>query len=254
MGAVDAQAALDAIVADCGAERACAAAFPEFRQDIDRAFAALDAAVPVEVRDPATGLVESIVFARSDLAYATRGLLYGAEALRLPDWFHRAAAGDYTAFAQAYVSRARQLEPQIAMGVHLGVYCTEDLPFVDWPAARAAAAGTRVGTYLLDQYRAACGVWPNGTAAPLSREPVSSDVPALLMSGRRDPVSPPRTGAQVARTLSASRHLIWQFGGHSNDGIAEGGCRVAILEAFVRTADTRRLPDGCMAGPPLPFR
>ena len=253
--AADADAALVALASDCKADGNCARDFPEFQQDIDRAFARL-AAQPadVDVRDPSTGTVARVRFGVTDLAYATRGLLYGDEALGLPEWFRRAAQGSYDAFAQAYVDRARRLDAQIALGVHLGVYCAEDLPFVDWPAATAAATGTRIGTYLIDQYRAACAVWPRGTVPADFREPVRSSVPTLLMSGRRDPVSPPRGAAEAARTLPASRVLVWPHGGHGTDGLARGDCRMTILRAFVRSADPVRLPLDCMAQQPRPFR
>jgi pimeloyl-ACP methyl ester carboxylesterase len=193
-------------------------------------------------------------FGVTDLAYATRGLLYGDEALWLPEWFRAAAQGSYDTFAQAYVERARRLDGQIAPGVHLGVYCAEDLPFVDWSAATASAAGTRIGTYLIDQYRAACAVWPKGTLPADFREPVRSAVPTLLMSGRRDPVSPSRGASEAARTLSASRMLVWPYGGHATDGLAGGDCRMTILREFVRSADPARLPVDCMTQQPRPFR
>ena len=120
-------------------DRDCTEAFPQFQQDIDRAFARL-AQEPADatVRDPATGTTDRVPFGVSDLAYATRGLLYGDEALSLPEWFREAAQGRYDRFAQAYVNRARRMEGQIALGVHLGVYCAEDVPFVDWTAATQA--------------------------------------------------------------------------------------------------------------------
>src|SRR4029450_64581 len=130
----------------------------------------------------ATGYSEPVQFGVSDLAYATRGLLYGDEALLLPQWFREAARGSYENFAQAYVERARRLDQQIATGVHLGVYCAEDLPFVNWQHATSSAQGTRIGTYLIDQYRAACAVWPSAAVPAGFRDPVRSPVPTLLMS------------------------------------------------------------------------
>jgi pimeloyl-ACP methyl ester carboxylesterase len=255
MGAPDAEAALEALLDDCAADRACAAAFPHARQDVERAFARLAGGpATVAVRDLATGAIGQVRFGSSDLAYATRGILYGDEALALPLWFRGAAAGDFRPFAQAYVDRARRLEGQIAQGVHLGVYCAEDLPYVDWTRARAAAAGTRIGTYLIDQYRAACEVWPRAAVTASFREPVHSSIPTLLISGRRDPVSPPRTARQATRTLPKSRLLVWRHGAHGTDGVAARDCRPTMQREFVRTADAAQVRPGCMTHePPLPF-
>ena len=255
-GAPDSEAALNALIDDCSADPACAGTFGRFRQDIELAYTRLARGpVTVTVRDPATGRIEQVPFGVTDLAYATRGILYGSDALSLPLWFRGAAEGNFDAFAQAYVTRARALETQLARGVHLGVYCAEDLPFVDWPQAERLAIGTRIAGYLIDQYRRACEIWPRGTLPAGFREPVQSNVPTLLMTGRRDPVTPPRTAEAVARTLPRSRVLVWHYGGHGTDGLTTRECRNRIQGEFIRSAEPERLPVECMTSDPaLPFR
>jgi pimeloyl-ACP methyl ester carboxylesterase len=254
-GATDAESALNTLIDDCAADRACASAYPRFLQDVEAAFARVrGASVTATVRDPLTGAIERVPFGVTDLAYATRGILYGADALSLPLWFSRAASGDFDAFAQAYVTRARALDAEIARGVHLGVYCTEDLPFVDFSAATRAASNTRMGTYLLDQYRDACSGWPRSTLAASFREPVQSAIPALVMAGRRDPVTPPRTAVEVSRTLTRSKLVVWPYGGHGTDGLISSDCRARIMGTFVATADPSAIDDGCASrDTPRPF-
>jgi pimeloyl-ACP methyl ester carboxylesterase len=211
--------------------------------------------VSVSVRDPATGAAENVRFGQSDLAYATRGLLYGNDALSLPMWFRSAAEGDFTALAQAYINRARNLDAQIALGVHFGVYCAEDLPFVKWPEAEAAAAGTHLGHFLLDQYRRACDVFPRANVDASFREPVHAFVPTLVMAGRRDPVTPPRTAEEAVRTLPRSKLVIWPYGAHGTDGLASPQCRINLMRDFLRTADPDALTLACVTRDQrLPFR
>jgi pimeloyl-ACP methyl ester carboxylesterase len=250
-GAPDADAALNAVVNDCRADAGCAAAFPRFQQDIDASFARVSGGAVASVRDPRTGATERVAFGGSDLAYATRGLLYGNDALSLPLMFRRAAEGDFDAFAQAYVARARALEQQLARGVHLSVDCAEDVPFVDVAAAETAAAGTRLQTYLLSQYRGACEVWPRPAIPSTFRDPVRSRVPTLIMSGRRDPVTPPWTAQQAAQTLERSRVIVWPYGGHGTDGLATGDCRTALLNEFIESADPDRLSVDCVTNDPI---
>lgn len=255
-GAADADAALDALIDDCAADATCRQAFPRFRQDVDLAFTRLrrEPAI-VAVRDPATGAFERVPFGHDDLAYATRGILYGNDALALPLWFRNAAAGDFSALAQAYVTRARALDAQIALGVLFGVYCAEDLPFVDWPAAEASARGTRLGSLLIDQYRRGCEVWPRASVDTSFRSPVHSSVPALVMAGRRDPVTPPRTAEEAVRTLPRSTLVIWPHGAHGTDGLASPQCRMTLMRDFLRAADPAALTLACVTRErPLPFR
>lgn len=254
LAAPDADAALAALVDDCKTDTSCARAFPRFAQDIDAAFARVSQhPANAAVRDPASGEMVRVRFGRTDLGYAVRGLLYGDAALSLPQWFKAAAAGSYDRFAQAYLDRARVLDRQIADGVHLGVYCAEDLPRVEWQAAIAAARPTHLGSYLIDEYRAACAVWPRGAVPASYFEPVHSRVPTLLMTGRRDPVTPPRTATDAARTLEGSRILLWRYGGHASDGLSQRGCRGSIVNAFIQSASVANLPTGCMGSAPLPF-
>src|SRR5687767_10269071 len=254
--AADADAALRLLIDDCAADTSCRQAFPRFRQDIDLAFTRLRREpATVTVRDPATGATERVRFGPSDLAYAIRGILYGNEAMSLPLWFRSAAEGEFTALAQAYVNRARNLGQQIALGVHFGVYCAEDLPFVNWQAAEAAADRTHLGSFLLDQYRRACEVWPRGAVDGSFREPIQTTVPPLAMAGRRDPVTPPRSAEEAVRTLPQSKLVIWPYGGHGTDGLSSPHCRITLMRDFIRTADPAALSLGCVTrDQPLSFR
>jgi len=247
-GARDADAALTAVIEDCEQAPACAGAYPAFRKDVDRAFAAVAGrTLAVTVRDPLTRERREVPFATSDLAYAVRGLLYGQDAWNLPRLFRDAASGNVNAFAQAYVTRARTLGDDIATGVHLGVYCAEDMPHADLAKARQIAVGTRTGTYLIDQYQTACGVWPQAPLTAGFRDPVRSPVPTLIMTGRRDPVTPPWTAHDAAATLERARVVTWPFGGHGYDGQSDPSCKRSLIREFVTTAAVHRLATDCVS-------
>ncbi len=111
------------------------------------------------------------------------------------------------------------------------------------------------GTYLLDEYRRACELWRIPAAPPKFRESVRVAVPALLMAGRRDPVTPPRTAQDVARPLPRSRVVIWKYGGHGTQGLPTTTCHAAIARQFITTADPVGLDVSCVAtARPEPFR
>jgi len=46
-----------------------------------------------------------------------------------------------------------------------------------------------------------CNIWPHGESPPDFHQGVVSELPVLLMSGERDPVTPPQYAAQVAGNL-----------------------------------------------------
>ncbi|MFW6201398.1 MAG: alpha/beta hydrolase, partial [Gemmatimonadota bacterium] len=104
------------------------------------------------------------------------------------------------------------------------------------------SAGTFMAGHLIRGYRDACRVWP---AAPLPDgfdEPVRSDVPTLLLSGTRDPVTPARFAEEVARHLSNSVHVVVPGGGHG----VSGPCVQAMQVALIETGSVEGLDRSCV--------
>ena len=71
-----------------------------------------------------------------------------------------------------------------------------------------------------------------------------SDVPVLLLSGGLDPVTPPAYGAEVAKTLSHSRHIVALGYGHN---VSPHACAPRLIAAFVEEAGFARHPQSCIA-------
>jgi pimeloyl-ACP methyl ester carboxylesterase len=87
----------------------------------------------------------------------------------------------------------------------LAVECHESAPF-NGPEALERARGSypdvleHVGL-TTPYYLASCDAWHAHRAAPAQAEPVQSDVPALIVAGEFDPVTPRRYGALAAAGL-----------------------------------------------------
>jgi pimeloyl-ACP methyl ester carboxylesterase len=168
---------------------------------------------------------------KHDLLYSVRGMLYSAQTVaQMPGLISEAAAsGNLDEFAQRYWSRANSLGRGIARGLHLSVFCAEDVPFASNAEIEAAVAGTLMGRYLVDDYRRACALWPRAAIAADFRAPLTVNVPVLLVSGQFDPVTPPEFGDRVARSLPNARHLVVPSGSH---GSASGCPRAAVLHVL----------------------
>ena len=79
----------------------------------------------------------------------------------------------------------------MSIGMQLSVICAEDAPRVTAADAERESEGTLFGEYVMRSQRLACEFWPKGAVPPSFYEPVQSSVPALVMSGALDPVTPP---------------------------------------------------------------
>ncbi|KAB2951209.1 MAG: hypothetical protein F9K18_14555 [Thermoanaerobaculia bacterium] len=85
---------------------------------------------------------------------------------------------------------------------------------------------------------------PAAGPAPLdAHSPVVGDVPALILSGGLDPVTPPSRGDEVAKSLTHSRHVVAPGYGHI---VSPHACGPRLLAAFVEDAGFARLPVDCV--------
>lgn len=251
--ALDAQRALDLMLARCTAETDCATAFPDINTDYQTLLQRLQNSVAVSLRDPVNGELLDIRFGHEQLAQALRLLSYSTETVALlPLLIHSATQGDLTPLAAQAVLTGQELEGALAIGMHNAIVCTEDAPFYALTAAqRAALTDTYMGSLQVDLLQTLCGFWPQGVIAENFKQPVVSDKPVLLLSGAADPVTPPANAEQVATTLSNSRMLVAPGQGH---GIANRGCVPRVLADFYTSATPDKLDAGCVAElEPAPF-
>jgi pimeloyl-ACP methyl ester carboxylesterase len=132
-----------------------------------------------------------------------------------------------------------------AEGMYLSVVCAEDgdLRVVDLPDGDLPERLTDIARQDARDMRDACAAW-SVPSLPEASQPVVSDVPALLLSGRFDPITPPANGDEAAAYLSSSAHVIDPAGAH---GVAfDGGCVDLIVASFLDRPDAE--PDTrCLA-------
>jgi len=89
----------------------------------------------------------------------------------------------------------------------------------------------------------ACDAWSEDHAGPEEVLPVRSDIPALVLAGDFDPITPPEWGRRAARTLENSHYF--QFSGIGHGASVSHSCPESMTVAFVR--DPSRAPDAsCM--------
>lgn len=241
----DSQRALDLLFAQCEADEACRRAYPDLRGTF-RAVRERLAKGPVEVEtrlQEAGDRVFRFRLSLDDFNEALRFRLYNEESSLIPLYLHNAAQGDFSEMGRLALRlrRAAAKGQLLSVGLFLSITCAEDAPFIDPAEARRLAEGTFLGTYRVDQQARACEVWPRGALPAGFADDVRSDVPALLISGYRDPVAPPVWGEQVARHLPNSHHLVLQHGFH---GLPDP-CVTRIMNDFYRRGSAEGLDTSC---------
>ena len=247
--AADSQRSLDLLLAECEADEACRAAYPDLKKKLAAVQERLaKAPATAEIEDPKTKKRVRLKIPLDLFNEELRWRLYGEGPSPIPEYIHRAHEGDFSKLAATILRQRRALGSGAALsvGTYLSVTCAEDVPWIDPEEAKRLARGTFLGTYRVDQQMRACSVWPRGKVPAGFAEEVSSEVPVLLISGERDPATPPRWGEQVARGLKRSRHVVFRRGAHAG----RSPCVRRLLGAFLARGSVEGLDASCTAEAP----
>jgi pimeloyl-ACP methyl ester carboxylesterase len=242
-----AQAALDGLIAECAGDAACHAAFPRFREELDGILRRVEKEpVRVELTDAATGRTFELRFNRDGLAQMIRYMLYDTNpASRLPLYAHLAAQGDFRPIAEHALGHG--IGGWSSNGYFLAVTCAEDVPFIREEEIPAAVAGTFLGDFRIRRQQAACKAWTAAKLGPEILAPVVADVPTLIVSGERDPVTPPSDGEKTVRHLRHGVHVVVPDGAHSPGGMRGWECEGELFLQLLEAGTTEGLDTSCVA-------
>jgi len=134
----------------------------------------------------------------------------------------------------------QRLGDQLMHGMELSVICSED---ADLMQVDEAERDTLLGGLIQTLFAAQCAVWPNGGRPDDFHDPVRSDVPALLLSGSWDPVTPPAFAAEVAESLPNARTVVVKGRGHI---VLDAGCLPRRAATFLDARDAKALDLECL--------
>ena len=247
----DGDAALARLIESCEQDAACRATYPDLRVMILSLRTQL-ARRPARatIQDPRTGDRATIQVNENVFLSGLFRPLYVAElASLLPFGIAAAASGDFNPLLAQNLELADDIAENLSIGMHLSVICAEDVPRI----ARGdldLVSQSFFGRALVDDFVRACGIWPRGKVPDEYYTPVSSPVPALILSGGIDPATPPRHGEQVAATLANARHFVAPHIGH---GVSLHGCAPRLIESFVRKGSAAELDGKCLQRIPRPL-
>ena len=242
----DAQRAFDRLVADCDADPACKALYPNLGARVRALVARLEKDPPlVPIVHPRTGERGEVRMTARIVANVLFATLYQPLAASLlPALIVRAEQNDFQGVLALAGGNDSGAPPNMSVGMQLSVICAEDAPRISADEAKKEAAGSLFGPYVLRLQREACGFWPRGSVDESFYEPVQSSIPTLILSGEIDPVTPPVWGEEIAKTLPNSRHIVVPGTGHTAGGT---GCGRRLIKAFIDAGTSQNLDTTCVA-------
>ncbi len=240
----DGQRALDLLFTDCEKDAGCAQRFPHLRETFDNLIARLGAH-PEHIRyvHPRTGEEKELDAKRIMLTGSVFSALYSPEiSSLLPLLIEQASKGNFSGFLAMGAAFDPTVE-SLAMGMHFSVVCSEDASRIQPGDVARETAGTFMGSEVADMRLKICDFWPRGVVEPSYFDNTPSAIPALILSGQIDPVTPPVWGQQVASQWKNAKHVVVPGSGH---GTWSHGCVMKLMDQFLNDGSAAKLDTSCV--------
>ena len=251
--------ALNEFYQACVADTGCSAAYGDIESLLFEVIASLnDEPVQISVGGLFTGDRYAVVLDGDSVLDLVFQSLYSEELLiAIPEMLADIRDGRYlkVEFLVALVLANQRF---FAIGQNFSVQCNEEVAFAD-PAAVDAATqrfpqlvSLVEGAFTQSAYAFEfCALWGTGVGDAIEAEPVFSDIPALVVAGQFDPITPPSFGRAVADRLENGYFVEYPGLGHGVAAVE--GCPISVTLSFLD--DPTSAPDvSCAASmPPARF-
>jgi len=232
------------VLNSCDDDPLCGEAFPDTTGKLAGLIRSLEEnPVEITVEHPTTGEPFAMTFNRDVLSSSLRFLTYSADSqAMLPLLIHEAAAEQrFDRLASQLLIAASGLQQSISQGMEMSVMCAEDAPFFPPPSENNHYL---MGNMMEKAVAIQCRVWPRGPLPEGFHDPVTADVPVLLLSGELDPVTPPEYADQVAAHFADSMSLVAPGQGHI---ATTRGCMGRIVSDFIIAGSSGELDTECIS-------
>lgn len=228
----------------CSTTPACKQAFGDWYATLHQLYAKLKTGQPQQVTfaDPYSYKPVTKTLSADTLAGVVRLFSYSeVTAALLPLAVNEAARGNYAPLMGQAQLLTGDLSESIEGGMQMSVICTEDASLL---TPRPQDEDLLLGDELIKAFIAECKVWPHGAMPKDFHEPFKSSIPTLLISGERDPVTPPAFADEVLKGLSNGRSLVVKGLGHAE--AIDAGCMPDVLDDFVANLQPKQLQTQCL--------
>jgi len=226
----------------CQQDPSCNKDYP----DLDKVYSALFKSLNqnpahVPMTDPDSGKTYNAVVDGYTFQDGLFQMIYATDLIpALPRMIYDAKNGKFDFFTR--IMEIFAFDRTMAYGMYYSVLCAEDANFT--PADQNL---TGVRPEIVSEEKSQpesmlhiCKNWNVQQLGPQAVQPVTSDIPTLILTGDFDPITPPDYAKSAATTLKNSFLYEFPSGGHGE--ATDGPCQASILQAFLD--NPTKPPDG----------
>ncbi|HEX6481075.1 MAG TPA: alpha/beta hydrolase [Ktedonobacteraceae bacterium] len=226
------QHAFDVLFHGCAASRACNLTYPQLESLFYQTITDLNNN-PVTFMDPQQGSVQ--LNGDMLLSFIYQAMYVTQLIPMLPAAIVQISEGNYS-FLTRYTDYLMDIG--ISEGMYYSVECGEDMAFTTLQKLDTSVNVLRpeirqaILTSLQSEF-AICQVWGQPPVPAMQKQPVTSSVPTLILSGEYDPITPPSNGQLLEKTLSKSFFFLFPATGHGVFDTAS--CPDSIISTFLQS-------------------
>ena len=243
--------AFDLLFARCANNESCNRAFPDLRFRFYALVEKLNAEpTTVFVTDQQTRKTYQVPFNGYDLIDTLFEMMYNPDQIiKLPRLLTRLEQ-DRTFDLSEWLTNALRQSEYFSQGMTVSVQCTEEMPFNNLAGLQGSLAGLppQLADFIeinAHSFSSSCDLWQVEPAAANETQPVSSDIPTLILAGDYDPITPPSFGHETAAHLDQA--YTFELLGQSHGVVTTNDCAVELLVGFLN--EPHRPPDdSCLDG------
>jgi len=237
--------AFEQLYKDCDADAVCRERQPNLRAEVEALITGAER-TPLELSITLEDGPHAVRLDGTQVLMVMLNMMREGEVASIPEMVTAVRKGDMRLlklYAEDLETNDGGLMEQNAQqfdGLYNSIECRETWPMVDRNARRRAIESN--GVYGLNARASKspvfCPVWRVAAAPAAERQPVKSDVPILLLSGGYDWLTPPAWAREAARTLSASRNVVFRAQGHGV--VVQDACAARLRDVFIEDPNPKR--------------
>lgn len=230
--APNAERAFNVLFDDCATDPTCSASYPNLRADFYALVDQLNAS-PATVYLSVSGS-EIAVALTGDLLIDVLfvGLYNPYVTANMPKMIYQIQRGEYSILRERF---SLYFDSSGALGMGTSVQCAEEIPFDAGNDAFTAAQGVQpaIADFFPQSVQylfTVCQEWTTASPDPRENQPVTSNIPTLVLAGAFDPITPPAWGWMTAGHLINSYYF--EFPGNGHWVTRSSGCALSMAMAF----------------------
>lgn len=231
------------LLENCKKELSCHQAYPNLEEEFTQLVARLEKSpAEVSIAHPRLGTQTQFVISKAKLIGTIRMQLYSVGTRSLvPLVIHQAYKGNYMPLAGLVA------QSEGGQGIYLGllfnITCNEDFPRISQSAFELDAENNFGGGDSHFGFKMVCPLWPQYRPDDTFYQPVTADIPTLILSGNLDPVTPPSNGDFSANTLPNNHHIVIENASHT---VAMTTCASDMINEFLTSLKPKSLDETCL--------